>query len=103
MSELLEERLKPSPYVHEIRQCGFVAGIELRQKGGSPFPSDVRIGARVCLKARDFGLLTRPVLDTVVLMPPFCVTNVELERAVDAIGAATEVSCNSWERGIQTW
>ena len=101
MRELLDARLQPISYVHEIRQCGFIAGIELRQKGGTPFPAEVRMGARVCLAARDFGLLTRPVLDTLVLMPPFCVTDAELEKAVDAIAAATEVSCNQWEREIK--
>ena len=91
---LLDTRLKPSPFVYEIRQCGFMAGIELRQPGGIPFSAGVRMGARVCLKAREFGLLTRPVLDTLVLMPPYCVTDGELEGAVEALAAAIKAGCN---------
>ena len=52
------------------------------------------MGARVCLAAREFGLLTRPVLDTLVLIPPFCVSDQELEAAVGALASAIEASCN---------
>jgi adenosylmethionine---8-amino-7-oxononanoate aminotransferase len=47
----------------------------------------------VCLAAREFGLLTRPVLDTLVLMLPYCVTDAELEAAVGALAAAIEACC----------
>ncbi len=94
MAGLLGTRLRASPFVHEIRQCGFVAGIELRRPGGIPFEAGSRMGAKVCLAAREFGLITRPVLDTLVLMPPFCITDQELEKAVDALAAAIEAGCN---------
>jgi adenosylmethionine-8-amino-7-oxononanoate aminotransferase len=94
LAELLDTRLKPIPFVYEIRRCGFVAGIELRQPGGVPFDRGLRMGARVCLAAREFGLLTRPVLDTLVLIPPFCVSDQELEAAVGALASAIEASCN---------
>jgi adenosylmethionine-8-amino-7-oxononanoate aminotransferase len=94
MAGLLDTRLRASPFVHEIRQCGFVAGIELRRPGGIPFEAGSRMGAKVCLAAREFGLITRPVLDTLVLMPPFCITDQELEKAVDALAAAIEAGCN---------
>lgn len=47
-------------------------------------------GARVCLAAREFGLLTRPIRDTIVLMPPLCATEEELVFAVEAIKHAVE-------------
>ncbi len=88
MTELLSDLSARHPEVHEVRQCGLVAGIELRRTDGSKFPVAERIGEEVCLAARKHGLLTRPILDTVVLMPPLCVSNDELEFAVNAIGAA---------------
>lgn len=94
MTRLLDTRVRCSPFVYEVRQCGFVAGIELRQPGGMPFERGLRMGAQVCVAARGFGLLTRPVLDTVVLMPPLCITDLELEGAVDALAAAIEAGCN---------
>ena len=74
--------------IHAIRQCGFIAGIELRQPGGAKFPLAARRGEAVCLAARSHGLLTRPVLDTIVLLPPLCATVVELDEALAALDAA---------------
>ena len=76
------------PVVHEIRQCGFISGIELRQADGTKFPSGKRIGEAVCLAARDHGLLTRPILDTIVLMPPLCTGSAELDHAFNALDEA---------------
>lgn len=92
---LLERLLRPSPFVYEIRQCGFVAGIELRTPAGEPFAPEKRVGARVCAAAREHGLLTRPIQDTIVLMPPYCITDQELERAVGAIVAGIEACCDN--------
>jgi adenosylmethionine-8-amino-7-oxononanoate aminotransferase len=75
------------PVVHEVRQCGLVAGIELRQPGGEKFPPERRAGELTCLAARAHGLLTRPILDTLVLMPPLCATLAELDHALAALDA----------------
>lgn len=82
--------LKHNPHVHEIRQCGFISGIEIRLPDGTPFPWEQRTGARICQAARRHGLLTRPILDTIVLMPPFCITAGQLESAVSAIATSLE-------------
>ena len=76
------------PVIHEIRQCGFVAGIELRRPDGERFPASERVGEGVCLAARAHGLLTRPILDTIVLMPPLCATPADLDYALNALDAA---------------
>ncbi|MCU0750677.1 MAG: aminotransferase class III-fold pyridoxal phosphate-dependent enzyme [Akkermansiaceae bacterium] len=76
------------PIVHEVRQCGFIAGIEVRQPGGEKFPPALRMGEALCHAARAHGLLTRPILDTIVLMPPLCTTAAELDHAFAALAAA---------------
>ena len=81
----LLEGLRDIPFVHEIRHLGFVAGIEVRHPDGTEFPWAERTGAKICLAARRHGLLTRPVLDTIVFMPPLCTTDTELEFGIDAI------------------
>jgi adenosylmethionine---8-amino-7-oxononanoate aminotransferase len=82
------------PLVHETRQCGFIAGIELRQPDGMPFPREAHIGEKVCHRARAHGLLTRPILDTIVLMPPLCTSTAELDHAFTALHAAfSENAC----------
>ena len=80
--------LKKSPHVREVRQSGFIAGIELARADGEPFDWRDQTGARVCLAARHHGLLTRPIRDTIVLMPPLCITDGQLDHAVRAIGQA---------------
>ncbi len=70
------------PRVKEVRQCGMIAGIELS--------SDEIIGAKICLAARKHGLLTRPILNTIVLMPPLCITNEELAIMVNALKLAMD-------------
>jgi adenosylmethionine---8-amino-7-oxononanoate aminotransferase len=74
--------------VHEIRQCGFIAGIELRRPDGEKFPPNERFGEAVCLAASAHGLLTRPILDTLVLMLPLVSTHAEIDYAIQAIDAA---------------
>jgi adenosylmethionine-8-amino-7-oxononanoate aminotransferase len=92
LGELLAE-LATHPNVRAVRQCGFIAGIEIGAADGSAYPwADLR-GARVCEAARTHGLLTRPVLDTIVLMPPFCVTDAQIESAVEAIRRGIEDVC----------
>jgi adenosylmethionine-8-amino-7-oxononanoate aminotransferase len=95
LARLLDERLRALPHVFEIRQCGFIAGIELRRPGGEPYPPAEMIGTRVCLAARRHGLLTRPIRDTVVLMPPYCITAAQLTVAVEALARAVGEVCGA--------
>jgi adenosylmethionine-8-amino-7-oxononanoate aminotransferase len=43
------------------------------------------MGAKVCITARHHGLLTRPVLDTLVIMPPLCVSAEEINQITIAL------------------
>jgi adenosylmethionine---8-amino-7-oxononanoate aminotransferase len=92
LAELLAELKADCRHVHEVRQCGFVAGIEFRSSDGVRFPAEQRTGAQLCIAARGHQLLTRPIRDTLVLMLPLSTSFEELEMAVRAIGrAAVEV------------
>ena len=51
---------------------------------------DLSLGSKVCLAARKHGLLTRPIGNTIVLMPPLCVTLDEIERMVAALRSALD-------------
>jgi adenosylmethionine-8-amino-7-oxononanoate aminotransferase len=77
--------LKKLPGVKEVRQCGFIAGIAVDE-----WPNDARpsFAAAVCVEARCHGLLTRPIGDVIVLMPPLCITLPQLTKAVDALGVS---------------
>jgi adenosylmethionine-8-amino-7-oxononanoate aminotransferase len=86
-------KLREQRYVAEVRQCGFMAGVELRPTEQEPFPADQFIGAKVCLAARGHGLLTRPIRDTIVLMPPYCINEMQIRRMVSALSEAIQEVC----------
>jgi len=69
-------------HVGEIRQRGFMVGIELvaDRVTKALFPPGERIGNRVIMEARKRGLIIRPLEDVIVLMPPLCITNDEIDR-----------------------
>jgi adenosylmethionine-8-amino-7-oxononanoate aminotransferase len=92
MQRLLSE-LRSIPYIADIRQCGFIAGIEVRQSFEIPYSWQAQTGARICTAARAHGLLTRPIGDTIVLMPPLCITEEQLVRAVNALRKAILEIC----------
>jgi adenosylmethionine-8-amino-7-oxononanoate aminotransferase len=90
LAAFLAERLKifwEHPNVGDVRQEGLICGIELVRDFATrePFPFEERIGHRVCEAARRHGLLTRPVGDVLVLMPPYCCSETELASMVDAL------------------
>ena len=81
--------LRELPGVKEVRQCGFIAGIEMEDSLETAHPG---MAAAACTEARHHGLLTRPIWNVVVLMPPLCITMPQLTKDVDALYASiTEV------------
>ena len=83
-------------HVGDIRQRGFMVGIELVQDrhAKAPYPLERRMGHRVAMEARRRGLVLRPLGNVVVLMPPLTVTLRELTAMVaivrEAIGTVTD-------------
>lgn len=82
--------LEKHPHVGEIRQCGLMVGIELVEDRATKarFPVADRIGWRVSRAARDLGLLTRPLGDVLVLVPPLVSTTQELTEMVEILNKA---------------
>lgn len=82
------------PSIGDIRHCGLVAGIELVRdwRTRTPFDLSDRVGIRVCEAMARRGVLTRPIGNVVVLMPPYCTTSAQVRQMVAAVaGAITEV------------
>jgi adenosylmethionine-8-amino-7-oxononanoate aminotransferase len=89
------DSLRSLPCIAEIRQCGFIAGIEVMLDPANlvPFPWQDQTGAKICTAARKHGLLTRPVRDTLILMPPYCTTREQIDLAVEALVKAISEVC----------
>ena len=52
-------------------------------------------GIRVCEAMARRGVLTRPIGDVIVLMPPYCTTPAQLHRIITALHAAVKEVCPS--------
>lgn len=68
-------------HVGEVRQQGLMIGIELAKSPANkiPFPWHMAMGAKVCKKSREYGLIIRPIGSVVVFMPPLISTVAEIE------------------------
>ena len=82
--------LAERPHVGDVRQCGFMVGIELVKDRGTraAYPLEDRIGHRVARVARDLGLLIRPLGNVIVLMPPLITSLADVNRMVTIIHRA---------------
>jgi adenosylmethionine---8-amino-7-oxononanoate aminotransferase len=78
------------PGVVEVRQCGFIAGIEVPELSEAPLADQA---AEICLAARRHGLLTRPIRNVIVLMPPLCITTDQVTQAVEAVRTSVTEVC----------
>jgi adenosylmethionine-8-amino-7-oxononanoate aminotransferase len=86
LSRLLKPLLR-LPHVGDVRQQGFMAGIELVRDRTTreAYPLEARIGHRVAQEARKRGLLLRPLGHIMVLMPPLSVDLRTLTRMVEIL------------------
>jgi adenosylmethionine-8-amino-7-oxononanoate aminotransferase len=86
--ELLGQWLAPLEQhdaVHEIRRIGTMTGIEVQPVDGLD-----RTGYEICRVMRRHGVLTRPLGDVVVLMPPLAIGENDLRTIVDVCIAAID-------------
>jgi adenosylmethionine-8-amino-7-oxononanoate aminotransferase len=92
LERLLDTHVASLPAVAQVRQRGFMVGIELAAEGGP----GARLGHRVTLAARERGAVIRPLGDVVVLMPALAISESDLARLVtitaEAIAAASRES-----------
>ncbi len=79
--------LKQFPHVGDIRQKGFMVGIELVKDKATrePFDPKLRIGAEICQRIRKHGVILRPLGDVIVLMPPLAMPVADIQRIVEAV------------------
>jgi len=86
----LKDRLKTFavlPHVGEVRQKGFMVGIELvkDKKTKEPYPLEEKIGIRVANEARKRCVVIRPLGNVIVLMPPLSISYRELNTLTGVV------------------
>ena len=99
---LLRTSLGDHPNVGEIRGRGLLVGLELVADRASrdPFPRAARVTEAVVRAARERGLLVYSGTgnangvdgDTILLGPPFVITDAEIDRVVESLGEALEAA-----------
>jgi adenosylmethionine-8-amino-7-oxononanoate aminotransferase len=102
---LLKGALEEHPSVGEIRGRGLMIGIEFvaDRSTRAPFPRDARIAESVLLEAKERGVLVYYGTgngggvdgDSILLGPPFVITDAELQRVAEVIAESVDVATAS--------
>jgi adenosylmethionine-8-amino-7-oxononanoate transaminase len=76
--------------VGDVRRVGLVAGVELVRdwKTRKPYDLKDRAGIRVCEAMAKRGVLTRPIGNVIVIMPPYCTSAAQIKTMCGALRAA---------------
>ncbi|HEY7221293.1 MAG TPA: adenosylmethionine--8-amino-7-oxononanoate transaminase [Candidatus Binatia bacterium] len=87
LGKRLREDFSLLPHVGDVRQWGYMVGIELvedktRRRN---YPPEQRIGHQVVREARKRSVMIRPLGDVIVLMPPLSITDDELTGLLDVV------------------
>jgi len=81
--------LRDHPNVADVRQQGMIAAVELVADKATrrDFPAEERRGLRVYLHGLEHGALLRPLGNIIYFMPPYVVTEGEIDHLVDVARA----------------
>jgi adenosylmethionine-8-amino-7-oxononanoate aminotransferase len=111
LSRLVTDAVGDHPAVGDIRGRGLLVGLELvvDRATRAPFPRAARITESVVAAARERGVLVYSSTgcadgvdgDTILLGPPFVVTDEELERIANAVAGAIEAVASPVERAAR--
>lgn len=85
--ERLENEFLKLSHVSDVRQWGYMAGIELVEDKANRknYAAEKRIGHKVILEARKRGVIVRPLGDIIILMPPLTMSDHELATLLDVV------------------
>ncbi|MCB0338027.1 MAG: adenosylmethionine--8-amino-7-oxononanoate transaminase [Bdellovibrionales bacterium] len=96
-ADALKDNVASLRHVYEIRRVGFMTGIELTSIPGelSPYAPDKLIGVKIVKRARDLGLIIRPLGNVMVLMPAVSMDIDSLRRVATLAAEAIESVTNT--------
>ncbi len=93
--ERLQAGLAPladHPFIAEVRQAGFMVGIEIvaDRPSRTHFPYGAQVGFLVARHARRRGMLVRPIGSVLIFMPPLASSEAELDDMTAILRGAFE-------------
>lgn len=76
--------------VGNLRSIGLIGAFELLKdkKNNIEFEFEEKAGIRVCQAALKHGLILRPLVNTIVLMPPLSITTEEIDQLINSLFSA---------------
>ncbi len=79
-------------HVGDVRVCGLAAGVELvrDRETKEPYTLEEKVGIEVCKAALKRGVMLRPIVNTIVLMPPLQISVSELDQLLDVVYSSIE-------------
>ncbi|MEA5161162.1 aminotransferase [Cereibacter johrii] len=82
--------LAENPNIGEWRGKGLMGALEaVKDKATkTPFPGDLSVSERIANSCTDHGLICRPLGQSIVLCPPFIMTEAQMDEMFDKLGAA---------------
>jgi len=80
------DRCRGLPGVVDVRQIGMISAVEVGH-----YRLEEQMGLKICRAMRRRGVLTRPIGNTVVVLPPYCITTEQLARLTDALAESIGV------------
>lgn len=95
----IDKTFKDHGMVEDVRQRGLAAAIDVyagpeRER----WPLNDRMGMKICLEARKRGLLLRPLLDSILVVPPLVISCREIDFLFETLKASIEsvvnIKCN---------
>jgi adenosylmethionine---8-amino-7-oxononanoate aminotransferase len=81
--KFIDKHLAAIDKIKEMRTCGTIAAFEVVSDNSDGYFNS--LGQRFKEDFLELGFLIRPLGNTIYLMPPYCITSDELERAYQAI------------------
>ncbi|GAA4766461.1 adenosylmethionine--8-amino-7-oxononanoate transaminase [Stakelama sediminis] len=79
--------LAEHPAVHGARQAGTITALEVGDANGTYLSA---VGPKLAAHFRAQGMLLRPLGNTVYVMPPYCITEAELDAVYAAIASGID-------------
>jgi adenosylmethionine-8-amino-7-oxononanoate aminotransferase len=78
------------PNIGELRGIGYMWALEaVRDRAGkTPFDSDLQVSERIANTCTDHGLICRPLGQSIVLCPPFTLTDAQMDEMFEKLQSA---------------
>jgi adenosylmethionine-8-amino-7-oxononanoate aminotransferase len=74
------------PFLRNVRGCGMVAAVDIRDADGGALDPRRRTGWHVYREAVNRGALLRPLGDTMYFFPPLTTTEAEIDEMAAILG-----------------